>query len=446
MTTSASLWRGRMERARWFAGKGLPGRLVGLHPLKWATRPGFLPAVRSELAVVEYPTRRELYHLLSGYLPAGTAEPEALLGQVELEGAGLVDLVDAPASATAARAWLDALAAGYPGVVPVGEGADLGSAPELFSGEQSNTTIVVGDVLVKVFRRLEPGRNLDVEVLNALNDLPVTPRLDGWVHGAGELPPDLGAAADYDLAMICQRLPQVRDGWRLACSAAADGLDFCPEAFALGKALDRLHGSLATAFGRSSLASDHLAGDLRQRAEWAAAEAPVLKDLVPRLSPTLALLPEGAVPTQRIHGDFHLGQTLLGPDGWHIIDFEGEPLKSLAQRRRPDSVWRDVAGLLRSLDYARSAAGEPASDAARQWSRTARSAFLAGYGEPGPEGSRLLSAYQLDKALYEVVYEVRNRPDWAAIPLAAVQDEVERLDAPPSADEEESWPTTRVVD
>ncbi len=126
--------------------------------------------------------------------------------------------------------------------------------------------------------------------------------------------------------------------------------------------------------------------------------------------------------TQRVHGDFHLGQALLGADGWRIIDFEGEPLKSLAERREFDTVWRDVAGLLRSLDYARSAHADPSGNEAMTWCREGRAAFLAGYGETAGSDPALLRAYEVDKAIYEVVYETRNRPDWAHIPLSAVQD------------------------
>jgi maltokinase len=118
---------------------------------------------------------------------------------------------------------------------------------------------------------------------------------------------------------------------------------------------------------------------------------------------------------------------------WVIIDFEGEPLKSLAERREFDTVWRDVAGLLRSLDYARSAHAEPDGHAAREWCRRASEAFLDGYSGPDSDAPALLRAYQLDKAVYEVVYEMRNRPDWAHIPWRAVQDEARRVSLNPPA-------------
>ena len=131
-----------------------------------------------------------------------------------------------------------------------------------------------------------------------------------------------------------------------------------------------------------------------------------------------------ALATQRVHGDFHLGQVLLPrvppaiARGW-IIDFEGEPLKTLAERREFDSVWRDVAGLLRSLDYARSAHADPDGHEARQWCAAAREAFLDGYSGEHRAEPALLRAYELDKAVYEVVYEVRNRAQLGTHPVAS---------------------------
>ena len=120
-----------------------------------------------------------------------------------------------------------------------------------------------------------------------------------------------------------------------------------------------------------------------------------------------------------MHGDFHLGQTLRTPSGWKIIDFEGEPAKTLAERAAPDSVWRDVAGMLRSFDYAAASLPGPASGG---WAAECREAFLEGYagGPLPPADAALLAPYEADKAIYEVIYEVRNRPDWVAIPMAAV--------------------------
>jgi maltokinase len=141
--------------------------------------------------------------------------------------------------------------------------------------------------------------------------------------------------------------------------------------------------------------------------------------------------------TQRVHGDFHLGQTLHTPKGWKIIDFEGEPAKTMAERLAPDSIWRDIAGMLRSFDYAAASVPGPNSGA---WAAEARAAFLRGYagGELSGNDSQLLRAYEADKAIYEVVYETRNRPDWVGIPLGAV---ATLAGAPPPTPDDQRHPT-----
>src|SRR5690606_30010718 len=142
-------------------------------------------------------------------------------------------------------------------------------------------------------------------------------------------------------------------------------------------------------------------------------------------------------PLQRIHGDLHLGQVIDAPGrGWLLLDFEGEPLRPLAERTAPDLTLRDVAGMLRSLDYAAGAAVHDGGDAiaAAAWAARARDAFLDGYaagaGRDPREDATLLAALELDKALYEAVYEARNRPEWLAIPVAGVR----RLLAPATPD------------
>jgi predicted trehalose synthase len=129
---------------------------------------------------------------------------------------------------------------------------------------------------------------------------------------------------------------------------------------------------------------------------------------------------------QRIHGDFHLGQVLDVPGrGWVLLDFEGEPLRPLAERTQPDLALRDVAGMLRSFDYAAGSWEQthPGRSAA-SWADRARAAFLEGYAQESGRDPRedevLLKALELDKALYEVVYEARNRPTWLTIPTTAI--------------------------
>jgi maltokinase len=158
---------------------------------------------------------------------------------------------------------------------------------------------------------------------------------------------------------------------------------------------------------------------MMDRLHEAARIAPALAPHVPGLLRCFDELGAETLDTQRVHGDFHLGQTLHTPSGWKIIDFEGEPAKTITERRLPDSVWRDVAGMLRSFDYAAASVPGPDSQA---WAAQCRAAFLRGYvdGELDEPEQSVLRAYEADKAIYEVVYEMRNRPDWIGIPLRAV--------------------------
>jgi maltokinase len=147
---------------------------------------------------------------------------------------------------------------------------------------------------------------------------------------------------------------------------------------------------------------------------------------------TLGILQESLAGGRviRTHGDYHLGQTMLTDRGWVILDFEGEPARSLSERRMKRSPLRDVAGMLRSFSYVSAAAEQlggttPASD----WEERARSAFLASYYAavdssllpPGQDPThRLLSVFELEKAVYELRYELNNRPDWVGIPVAGI--------------------------
>ncbi len=138
------------------------------------------------------------------------------------------------------------------------------------------------------------------------------------------------------------------------------------------------------------------------------------------------------VHVQRIHGDLHLGQTMRTALSWKIVDFEGEPAKPLGERRRPDSRWRDAAGMMRSFDYAAYAVERTLSDQtdgsqqrqyrAQEWAHRNQNHFIVAYagGELTAPQRTLLDAYVADKAVYECVYETRNRPAWLSIPLAAV--------------------------
>lgn len=413
-----SAWATLLEDARWFAGKGRKAQISQLTVLDWYTPLGQWPAVRSELATVSYPDApAETYQLLACYRPIGTTPTAKVLARLELPGLGEVELSEATGDPeallalisglvrrpTAAMRWLESSA------VP------LDAPVRTFPGEQSNTSLLIGELAqLKVFRRLEPGPNLDVEILEALNGSSLTPALYGVLSANGT-----------DLAMFCELVSATGDGWELATAACANETDYSGPAADLGRALCNMHSGLALAYPTGTRQGSEIASAMRDRLAEAVAEAPILAEFSVRLAEAFSALNGIQLPVQRVHGDFHLGQALrTSSTAWTIIDFEGEPLKSAAQRREPDSIYRDIAGALRSFDYATSAHPQPDSTAARAWTAAAKQAFLGGYFGSEVDSPDILRAYLLDKAIYEVRYELRNRPGWVHIPLATVQDEL----------------------
>ncbi len=411
MTGLGEAWWRHLAGVRWFGGKGAAGAISALEPLPWYTAPDAVPAVRSEIATLDYADgRREFYHLLVAHYPAGTA-PVGALARL-----GDVDVVDATTDPAAVRAFVAACqGGGVPGMawaVPQPPSAQV----RVWPGEQSNTTLTLDDgALFKLFRRIEPGPNLDAEVLDALAGSGcAVPALFGRLGAAWP------AGTDTDLGMVIERVAGARDGWEIATASCAAGTDFTPDARALGAALADVHAHLAATFPAGTASGDDLAATMTRRLDDAVRVAEVLAPHRDALAAAIAGLRGRTLAVQRIHGDFHLGQTLRSPAGWTIIDFEGEPAKTAAERRALDAVWRDVAGMLRSFDYARSAHPQPESRVALAWSQAARTAFCEGYcgGQDLPSG--ILPPYLVDKAVYEVVYETRNRPTWVGIPLGAV--------------------------
>lgn len=299
----------------------------------------------------------------------------------------------------------------------------------LFAGEQSNISILYGEACVlKLYRRPECGDNPDIEVHRALAAGPAAgrvPRLLGWL--TAEWATSDGAVGHADLGLLVEQIPGAVSGWELALESLVSGSDFGAYARSLGQTLREVHAGLAEAFG--SEVRSGVPGLLRQRVAEAVAEVPALGSLGAALDSRLAGLADAEVTVQRIHGDFHLGQVLLprggAPDAWRVTDFEGEPLKSLPERCTDDSVWRDVAGMLRSIDYAgayavRQLAVDPV--VAAGWVAGCQRAFVAAYAEPDLSlgEAQFLWAYQIDKAAYECRYELHFRPDWLPIPVAAL--------------------------
>jgi maltokinase len=462
-----------ISTARWFAGKGRQARLRSLTPLPWLTEtpdfssPAAPPAVRFEIAEVGYPpdedpeplsavlpanqddlsspelarlnapemapeiaaSPTEYYQLAVSYRSAPHTElRHAEISRITDPDLGPVIAYDAAQDPAACRVILQALlgsrrlrstnsetrfnTAAVPGLT-----SDL--EPRPFTGQQSNTSVMLGDTaILKLFRRLELGHNLDIEVHAALNAAGISDvaRLFGWVEGSWV---SSGRQLDADLAMVVEMLAGAVDGWDLALDSLRTGSGFAAEAESLGNALAETHHALRAAFPTAKVLGTRTAMIMMDRLHEAAEIAPTLVPQIPGLLRCFDHLGTETLDTQRVHGDFHLGQTLHTPAGWKIIDFEGEPAKAMAERREPDAIWRDIAGMLRSFDYAAATVPGPHSSA---WADDCRTAFLRGYagGELSATDVSMLQAYEADKAIYEVVYETRNRPDWVGIPLRAV--------------------------
>ena len=422
--------------ARWFSGKGRPAQVRSVTPLPWVVPPGDGgPAVRFEIAEIGYtddPAALDYYQLAVSYRTAPAPELEsALMGELDADGepGGRIFRYDALQDPGACRALLAALLDARRLTGDSGEvtfhlssavGLSAGLEPQTFTGQQSNTSVVYGDAaIIKFFRRLEMGRNLDIEVHDALSSTGVADvaGLFGWVE-ASWTGAD-GQRLTADLAMATELLANAHDGWGLALDSIAAGADFADQAHALGAVLVETHAALRAAFRVEQRPGSGVGPIMQQRLTRAADAVPGLQPYGVALGQVFDDLGHTDLQAQRVHGDFHLGQTLRTPSGWKIIDFEGEPVKTLAERAEPDSVWRDIAAMLRSFDYAAASVPGPGSAG---WALRCREAFLQGYlgGPLTAEEATLLRAYEADKAIYEVVYEARNRPDWVGIPLAAV--------------------------
>jgi maltokinase len=444
----AGLIESWLPTQRWFAGKGREAtmtvtalaRLSAAYPVTvWAVR-------------VEYADNgdTDTYQVPLVLRPERAAQLEhVLLGTVET-ASGTQWVYDALHDKEVTPAWLtgmrDDSVEGDLRFVRYAEAAEDIPVDEpslVLTGEQSNTSMVFGDVaIMKVFRRLHPGINPDIEIQAALSKL-----------GARHIPRLLGAVeADVDgepssLAMLGEFMTTATDGWELAKTSVRDlmaeadlhaeeaGGDFAGEAERLGEAVAEVHADLATAFGTREASADELAeraAAMHARLTRALDVVPALGDVAPALAAAYDAVRElgSSVTVQRIHGDLHLGQALRTVTRWVLIDFEGEPMAAMTARREFDSPLRDVAGMLRSFEYAghhrviETGFDPQLSYRAAEWSTRNRDAFLTGYATGSGADPRthavLLRAFEADKAVYEAVYEARNRPNWLPIPLASL--------------------------
>ncbi|MFC5201750.1 MULTISPECIES: maltokinase N-terminal cap-like domain-containing protein [Streptomyces] len=452
------LLREWLPRQRWFAGKGRPvtgfslvtanellptsGQLGLLHLLVRAHQ----PATPAQGATAQ---QGDCYQLLIGVreaLPPRLAP--ALIGHVEegpLAGRTVYEALHDPRPA-------DVLLEALRSRARIGElrferdhrqRIRGGLAPRLVTSEQSNSSLVYGDTFIlKLLRRIVPGVNPDLELprMLAREGCPRVPAPAAWMTADIRDAQNPAAGETYVLGVLQPFVRGATDGWELALHGLAKGEDFGGEARALGRATAEVHTALARALPTTTLGHvqmELLVEGMTERLAAAAQAVPALRPYAPGLRTAFDALADLAAEgqtwtAQRVHGDLHLGQCLRSPTGeWSLIDFEGEPSKPLAERRMPQPPLRDVAGMLRSFDYAarsnpRTTTGPaPApAPAVSEWADTCRAAYCAGYAEVAGRDPRtdpvLLRAYETDKAVYEVLYEARHRPDWLPVPLAAV--------------------------
>jgi maltokinase len=448
-----------MTRQRWYAGKSRAPKLEVIGGFGLADPEGF--AVIRVYFVLDHAEHPLLYQVplteRSAPLPDGE---NALVASFDVE-TGRRYIYDGPHDPAFAEALLrmilnDGEAHETDGPAALNSGGPLVAhghhtpdsvpvefvASRVLSGEQSNTSIIFqtatadgtasAPIICKLFRALHHGDNPDVTLTEALGAAgsTVAPRSIGHLTGLWTDSGMPNGIATGHLAFAQEFLPGVEDAWRVALDAVEVAEDFSERARALGVTTAEMHETLhAVLPSRAATPSDIAAtiASMRRRFELAAAEVPGLSDYGPALERVYEEAAASPWPAlQRIHGDFHLGQVLSVPDrGWVVLDFEGEPMRPMNERSLPDIPLRDVAGMLRSFDYvAGSFELAHPGESASVWASACRRAFLDGYiarsGRDLREHRAALDAFEIDKALYEALYEARNRPDWLAIPTLAI--------------------------
>ena len=299
------------------------------------------------------------------------------------------------------------------------------------AGEQSNTSIALGDaLLLKLYRLVEPGENPDLELprfltLAGFERVPAVVGYVRYVPARGE--PSV-------VVMLQAFLSDAVDAWRWLLEELVAGRSGLTELGRLGDVTARMHAALASrpddpAFPAHTAAPEDLAtwsASAEEQLAGALAVAPSIGHAAAAIRKAFTAIGRARdARISRTHGDYHLGQVLRSGGDFWVIDFEGEPARPLGARRQPTSPLRDVAGMLRSFDYAARSVERERGTAvfdADGWLEAARAAFLQAYRSGGmPLDDGLLRAFELEKACYEVQYEARFRPDWAWLPTQALQ-------------------------
>ena len=442
-----------LPEQRWFAGKGRPVHAV--LPVRATDLAGTDPRlVHAVVEIDQGEQHRDRYQLLLGMrgeLPetlrstwvtaCGDQAVYQAIHDPEL-AAVLLELMTQGAEVDGLRFATE------PGVT-----LDTTQRSRPVGAEQSNTSLVYGQsYILKLFRKLAVGSNPDLELHRALAAVGCTHIATPLGSIEGEFQ---GTVVTY--GMLTEYLRSAADGWAMATASVRDllaeslftdsasgpverthpedvGGDFASEAHRLGQAVATVHADLATALGSSPAPAGYLdavAEGMHHRLDDVLGQVPELalhEDALRAAFDAVRSL-EGPVLVQRVHGDLHLGQVLRSVTGWVLIDFEGEPMVPLAARVVPSSALRDVAGMLRSFDYAANylplgdADPEQRAAVTLAWTTRNQDAFCDGYAHAAPDPRKhavLLRAFELDKAVYEVNYEHNHRPQWLHIPLAAI--------------------------